>query len=260
MTKKSEKIKNFSLGMILALTPSLFCDIVLNKENNMNIIEESTTVQSDKQSLTTRNHTAENSGKLFLNTDGYDVYDFFRLGEETADFLWSNVEGGFYRMWNSSWKIPQKYGTIKFKAIANDNITIGISRINPWSVVKSCSNFYYELTNSENFYEIVIGGWDNNQSVIRQGAQNDPVTAVEQGIFNQNMLIEYMIVMRHNQKKNKDVLAVYFFHPINLQWQKIMSYNGSFFADGPRWFSFSSWENSIFYTDLFASTETILPK
>lgn len=200
------------------------------------------------------------NGNVFLSIAGTNVTSYVPLGTQPTPSLWSKAEYGIYRMWSDSWQFPKEYGTFRFKAIASNDITIGISTINPWSVLTSGVNLYANLISSSNFYELVIGGWGNTQSVIRQGAQADPVATVPSGSPSTQVLVEYKVILYQDKKhNNRDTLAIFYLDPTSKIWVKLIDYHGSKFAVGPRWFSLSSWDSDVFYEDIKFLQSTKLP-
>jgi hypothetical protein len=200
------------------------------------------------------------NGNLFLTTDGTNVTSYLPLGTQPTQSLWSKVQYGAYLMWSDSWQFPEQYGTLTFKAVATNDIAVGISAIDPWNVLTSGIDLYVNLISPSNFYELVIGGWGNTQSAIRQGAQTEPVATVPSGIPVQGVLVEYKVILYQDKKHNdRDTLAIFYLDPNTQIWTKLIEYHGSKFAVGPRWFSLSSWDTNIFYEGIEFSDSTKLP-
>lgn len=229
-------------------------------------------------------HAADNGLFFFLNGGNVDSYWAFDANP-LANYLLPCGQGCSYLSWSNAWTIPGNYGTIHFSATAIHDISVGISVVDPWSVrdvknepkddskgdVKGSSdNFYSRLTSCENFYEIIIGGWDNQWSVIRRGTQTEPVYGGQGGIplspINDNIVnrqVEYKIIF-YQDKKNQDAIAVYRLDPFpvnNTKWTKLFCYRDpSFITAKKRWFSFTSWDFPIVYTNISSSTSTTLPE
>lgn len=201
---------------------------------------------------------------LFLFTNGTDVTNYWSFGTQATESLWSNTQFGAFLRWSSSWHFPGKYGTFTFKAATIDNISIGISTVNPWSVLSSGENLYTNLLKKKNFYGLFVGTWG---SVIYKGNFSEEyVKLTSRGLpldhptgLAIQMLIEYKIILYRNTKYDADALAVFCLNPNNQQWQKLIEYRRPEFSEGPRWFSLSSWDRNVNYTNIDFSTSTQLP-
>lgn len=169
---------------------------------------------------------------------------------------------GTYTTWSKLWTLG-KYGTITFSAIATNDIHVGVTVVNPWNVANADSSFYSNVVSSSNFYEFVIGGWGNGNSAIRKGHQAEPVVFVSGGIPNTSRLIDYQIVFSHNKRKNKDMIRIYSWDPAapnQRKWTMIMQYEDPSLIQGEqRWFTFSSWDAYIWFTNIQATSSVLLP-
>ena len=204
---------------------------------------------------------------LWFSVDGGNVASTWKLGASLNQQFWPNGQYGSYLLWSDSWKLQGAYGTIAFRATAFNDITIGITKIDPFASTPD-SNYYDQLTNSSNMYEIIIGGWDNSQSVIRRGIQTEPVKAESVGIpkkhdssLGEDTPIEYRIIFyRDAQHNNDDTIAVFLRRPGDTLWRKILHYRDpSFITASMRWFSVTNWDRIIFYNNIGVSESTTLP-
>lgn len=214
-----------------------------------------------------RRHNHHDS--LWLSTSGGNVTNCISFKRNLKQYFVPTGLIGSYFLWCKAWELPSNYGTISFSAIATNDIHVGVSIVNPWNV-RSTGDFYARLVNSSNLYEFVIGGWGNEQSALRKGSQAEPVLAVPRGIPTDphtgqavNLLVRYKIIFYRRKKDHKNVIAVYYrvHDKRNNKWTKLMSYEDPSLlrSRGKRWFSFSTWDSSIFYTNIKASASTKLP-
>lgn len=203
---------------------------------------------------------------LWLLLDGQNVCQTWSPGSELNQCLWYTAQWGQYFLWQRSWEMSGNYGTISFTAKATNDIHVGVSIIDPWASTPT-GDFYAQLTNASNFYEIVIGGWANSTSAIRKGSQTEPLKTSSRGVpkdkdtsvaFDQPM--QYKVIFYHDDQSGRDMIAVYCFDPGVSEWSKIISYRDpSFITASKRWISLTNWDNNIFYTDINVSTSTELP-
>lgn len=200
-------------------------------------------------------------------TNGGNVSGIWSLGASLDECLFPGGQSRNYFLWSDAWVIPNTYGTISFTATAMNDISIGISATDP-ATASFSGDFYYNLIGSSNLYEIVIGGAGNTQTEIRKGSQTEPLKTVAKGIpadingLGVDLPIQYKIIF-YRDTENRDIIAVYFLDPTPRTapiWKKIISYHDSSLIPAERrWFSFSSWDTIIFYSDISASDSTTLP-
>lgn len=167
-----------------------------------------------------------------------------------------------YNIWTKAWVLQGRYGTIAFSAQGHNDVTVGVTTVDPWTVTSE-GTFYSTLTSSSAMYEFVIGGGGNSWSGIRKGTQTDPVSFTSTGIPSSTRLIDYQVVFYKNKRTQKDVISVYFYDPMgNTQgkWTKLMSYEDPICIPAEkRWFSFTAWNVPVRYTNIVATQSTVLP-
>lgn len=184
---------------------------------------------------------------------------------DSEKIFWLDAQAGKYRVWNKAWKMPG-YGTIAFTALATHDIVLGITKKKPWNY-ESNNNFYAQMINDKNFYELVIGGWMNATSAIRKGAQTNPLTTVDLGIpseaIDNNLPVDYKIVF-YQDESQLNTIAIYYRNPVpdnNKIWTLLMSYQDQNFIEAAnRWICFSGWDVPVFYTNIEVSDKTTLPR
>lgn len=73
------------------------------------------------------------------------------------------------------------------------NPIVNTDRINLKLKAKNDIHILIEFENTDNIYEIVLGGWNNTKSVIRNSIQGDTITSFDGSILNSRENIEIMI-------------------------------------------------------------------
>lgn len=209
-------------------------------------------------------NASTHSNNLYFFPDGASVDQFWKLGNDKLHSLWSKMQFGFYSIWSKSWKLPEHYGTISFKALTNDFIFVGATKINPLSVFNSGEDLYLKMILPENFYEFIIGpgfsllfrgGFLQEDALLKftyKGIPIDPNT----GNFIIK-LIDYKIIFY--RENNKDFIAMYALNPVTETWTRIMKYHAQEFEQSKRWFSLSSFYGNTFFESVEVSGSTTLP-
>ena len=73
------------------------------------------------------------------------------------------------------------------------NPIVNTDRINLKLKAKNDIHILIEFENTDNIYEIVLGGWNNTKSVVRNSIQGDTITSFDGSILNSRENVEIMI-------------------------------------------------------------------
>ncbi len=199
-------------------------------------------------------------GGVWIWRDGANITGCWTLDPQAPTSLRSVAQLGTYDVWNSSWYLPGKYGTISFDAVTTNDVTVGVTTYNPWAAIPAGMNMYNVLTHEVNMYEIVLGGWGNTQCAIRCGTQTQPMKHTFRGLPSSvnSAPVSYKVIF-YRGPGGKDVIAAFARNPDTQQWERLIVYRKLTFNEGPRWISFSSWDVNVFYSNIQISEATELP-
>jgi hypothetical protein len=150
---------------------------------------------------------------------------------EISPIYFSNGQYGTYTNWSEAWKMPSSSGALVFKAIANNDIHVAFSN------VQGISN---------PMYEIVIGGWGNTSSVIRRASQGMAFAMDARGMSTPGQQGYFWVT------KNAATSTIAFGEGKNPGVNPITIWTDPYFLADAGYFSFSSWNSPIYFSDVQA--------
>jgi hypothetical protein len=149
----------------------------------------------------------------------------------TSDFYAEERSGAEYEFWSTHWQLPQaSHGAIVFEAKARNDIYVVLSR--------SMHSSAQRLGPSSSAYEICIGGWNNTTSLIRRGAQGNPMTQSDCTLPCRNFTKWWVSV---NRKTCRIAVGLGSVPGVNVQF---WAWDDKYITD-LNFFSFSCWDAPV---------------
>jgi hypothetical protein len=168
----------------------------------------------------------------YSNIESRDLQgvNFATPGPAQAGTYESHSDHGGYYAWSDDWAMPSAgKGVLLFKANAQNDITVAISPVK--QVTKP-------------MYEIILGGWGNGGSGIRRASQGGILANRGLGFPSPGVSADYWVLIDRDRHL---VSAGYGTQPgANV----IINYTDDQFIGGARYFSFSSWDHPVDYSNI----------
>jgi len=163
---------------------------------------------------------------MFLIAMAFPVMLFAGSGDRYV----SDEQNGLYTRWTNDWALPEAgTGAIIFRAYGTNDIHVAFS---------------FQQQTAKPMYEFVVGGWGNSQSAIRRQSQGRLLATSNRTILDVGQAQWYWAAVDAGTHR---VAIGYGKHP----WHDvIVDFNDPNFISDVKYFSFSSWDKTVVYSDI----------